>query len=153
MKGMSIIVKTITRLVVGFITIFGIYIVVYGHLTPGGGFAGGVMLACGFILMMLAFGKEFTLGLFSRGASSIADSSGALAFLALALVGYLGGSFFFNLLDTENPANFFQLFSAGIIPLCNIAIAIKVGACLFGVFIALVVFRMGHGSSHEKESN
>ncbi len=153
MKGMSIIVKTITRLVIGFITIFGVYIVVYGHLTPGGGFAGGVMLACGFILLTLAFGKEFALDLFSRTASSIADSSGALAFLLLALLGYLGGRFFFNLLDTENPASFFQLYSGGIIPLCNIAIGVKVGACLFGVFIALVAFRLGWGQEPEEESS
>ena len=36
MGGMSLIVKNITRLVAGFIALFGAYIVLYGHLTPGG---------------------------------------------------------------------------------------------------------------------
>ena len=40
--GMSVIVKTVTRLTVGLIFLYGIYIVLHGHLTPGGGFAGGV---------------------------------------------------------------------------------------------------------------
>ena len=46
-KGMTSIVKTVVRFTMGIIIIFGAYIVIYGHLTPGGGFAGGVILACG----------------------------------------------------------------------------------------------------------
>jgi len=42
-KGMSLIVKTITRLTVGLILLYGIYIVLHGHVSPGGGFAGGVI--------------------------------------------------------------------------------------------------------------
>ena len=41
MKGMTIIVKTITSWVKMLIFLFGIYIILFGHLTPGGGFAGG----------------------------------------------------------------------------------------------------------------
>ena len=42
MSGMTVIVKTITRWVKVFIFLFGAYIIVTGHLSPGGGFAGGV---------------------------------------------------------------------------------------------------------------
>ena len=41
-QGMSLIVKTITRLTVGLIILYGIYIVLHGHVSPGGGFAGGI---------------------------------------------------------------------------------------------------------------
>lgn len=41
MKGMTLIVKVIAELVKDFIILFGIYIVLNGHLSPGGGFAGG----------------------------------------------------------------------------------------------------------------
>ena len=58
MTGMTLIVKTITRLLFGFIILYGVSIVLYGHLTPGGGFAGGVILACGFILLVLSFGRD-----------------------------------------------------------------------------------------------
>ena len=42
MKGMTVIVKTVTRWVKVFIFLYGIYIIITGHLSPGGGFAGGV---------------------------------------------------------------------------------------------------------------
>ena len=58
---MSLIVKTITRLTVGLIFLFGVYIVLHGHVTPGGGFAGGVIIALSFIHLMLAFGKDTAL--------------------------------------------------------------------------------------------
>ena len=60
MRGMSLIVKNATRLVAGFIALFGAYIVLYGHVTPGGGFAGGVIVAGGLVLVVLAFGEEFS---------------------------------------------------------------------------------------------
>jgi len=142
--GMSLIVKTITRLVASFILLFGIYIVLYGHLTPGGGFAGGVIVACSLILMLLAFGKTFVFGFISERAPTLWDCVGALAFLLIAVAGYFGGTFFLNLFSKGTP---FQLFSAGIIPLCNMAIGVKVGACLFGVFLALAGFRLSQKRS------
>ena len=57
-KGMSPIVQTVSGWVKGFILVFGIYLVLYGHLTPGGGFGGGVVLAMALVLLVLAHGKE-----------------------------------------------------------------------------------------------
>jgi multisubunit Na+/H+ antiporter MnhB subunit len=136
-SGMTSIVKTIARFAMGIIVIFGVYIVLYGHLTPGGGFAGGVILACGYIILTLAFGKDLALRKMSDQAASILDNSGALAFLVIGLLGYTGGFFFLNFLEHGER---FRLFSAGIIPLCNIAIGLKVTASLFAIFIALSIF-------------
>lgn len=144
-KGMTLIVKTITRLTVGLILLYGIYIVLHGHLSPGGGFAGGVIVALSFIHLMLAFGREISFRKLSRAMASVLENFGALLFLAIALLGFSGGYFFFNFfLHKGNP---FELFSAGIIPLCNIAICLKVGAGLFMIFAALVLF----GSAGEEE--
>ena len=147
MRGMTLIVKTVTSLVSAFILLYGIYIVLYGHLTPGGGFAGGVILACSFILLELAFGKGFVAGIVKERTPYILDCLAALAFLAIALCGYAGGSFFYNFLlkpgsrTGEVIAGNHHLFSGGIIAPCNIAIGIKVAACLFGIFVVLSVFR------------
>jgi multisubunit Na+/H+ antiporter MnhB subunit len=138
MMGMSLIVKTIARLVATFITIYGIYVVLYGHLSPGGGFAGGVIIAAGLILVLLAFGREDTMRLLSHSAVMRWESGGALAFLCLAVLGFLAGAFLVNFLEPGQP---FALDSAGTLPLLNMAIAAKVGAGLFGVFLALAVFR------------
>ena len=134
--GMTLIVKTITRLTVGLILLFGIYIILHGHLSPGGGFAGGVIVALSFVHLMLAFGKDVAAARISKNMASNLESIGALMFLSIALLGFLGGSFFLNILPKGTP---FNLFSAGIIPLCNIAIGIKVGVGLFAIFLALVV--------------
>ena len=135
---MSNIVETVARWMVGFILLFGAYIVIYGHITPGGGFAGGVVLASGFILVVLALGRDAAMKLMRESAPTVWDCLGALAFLALAVAGYASGGFFLNFLGKGEP---FHLFSGGAIPLYNLAIGIKVGACLFGVFLALAAFR------------
>ncbi|MBU4141118.1 MAG: hypothetical protein KKA80_04420 [Candidatus Omnitrophica bacterium] len=137
-KGMSLIVKTITRLTVGLILLYGIYIVLHGHVSPGGGFAGGVIIALSFIHLMLAYGKETALRKLSKAAASFFESMGAILFLGIALLGFTGGYFFLNFISKGEP---FKLFSAGIIPLCNIAICLKVGAGLFAIFVALVLLK------------
>ncbi len=143
MKGMSIIVKTVTRWVKVFIFLYGVYVVLTGHLTPGGGFAGGVIIACSYILLTLAYGKEFALERLGPRMAAGLDSGGALLFLITALfgVGY-GGIFFANFLQKRFPGREFQLASSGIIPICNIAIGLKVGASLFLVFTILSVLRI-----------
>jgi multicomponent Na+:H+ antiporter subunit B len=135
--GMTLIVKTITRLTVGLILLYGIYIVLHGHLSPGGGFAGGVIIALSFVHLMLAFGKETALRKLSTGSASFLESTGALMFLAIALLGFMGGYFFLNFFFSKGVP--FHIFSAGIIPLCNIAICLKVGAGLFAIFATLVL--------------
>lgn len=145
MRGMSLIVKNTTRLVAGFIALFGAYIVLYGHVTPGGGFAGGVIVAGALVLVVLAFGERFSREVISHEVVRASDAAGALAFLGVALFGYLvpnAGAFFANFPDwLGTPGN---LLSAGTIPISNMAIGVKVGAGLFGVFLALALFRR-HG--------
>jgi len=136
--GMTLIVKTITRLTVGLILLYGIYIVLHGHLSPGGGFAGGVIIALSFIHLMLAFGKEVALRKLSESWASIFESLGAIMFLSIAVLGFIGGYFFLNFFIQKGKP--FELFSAGIIPLCNIAISLKVGAGLFAIFAVLILF-------------
>lgn len=137
--GMSLIVKRITKITVSLIFLFGVYIVLHGHLTPGGGFAGGVIIALSFIHLVLAFGKENAKNKISDTAISVLESLGGIMFLTIALLGFLGGYFFLNVLAKGKP---FDLFSSGIIILCNIAIFLKVGAGLFAIFIALSILRL-----------
>lgn len=134
--GMTLIVKTITRLTIGLILLFGIYIILHGHLSPGGGFAGGVIVALSFVHLMLAFGKDVASAKISKDMASNLESLGALMFLSVALLGFLGGSFFLNVLAKGAP---FTLFSSGTIIFSNISIGIKVGVGLFAIFLALVI--------------
>ncbi len=140
---MTLIVKTITRLTVGLILLYGIYILLHGHVSPGGGFAGGVIIALSFIHIMLAFGGETALRKFPKTAASFLESLGAILFIGIAILGFTGGYFFFNFFAGKGEP--FKLFSAGIIPLCNIAIGMKVGAGLFAIFVILVLLKFKTG--------
>ncbi len=138
-KGMSLIVKTITRLTVGIIFLYGVYIITHGHISPGGGFAGGVIIALAFIHLMLAYGKEEAFKKFSKAKASFFESFGAILFLGIAVTGIKAGYFFLNYIGKGEP---FKLFSSGFIPLYNIAISFKVGSGVFAIFTALVLLKL-----------
>ena len=136
-EGMGEIVQTVARWLKGFILTYGIYVVLYGHITPGGGFEGGVIIACGFILPVLASGRMD----FNRNAASLLYSGGVLLFLALALTGIWmsGGAFFHNFIETPAGSRF-SLFSGGIIPIANIGIGLTVASSLFLAFMIVSAF-------------
>ncbi|TAJ14985.1 hypothetical protein DMA11_03405 [Marinilabiliaceae bacterium JC017] len=140
MQGMTSIVKTVTRLVVGVIFIYGIYIILHGHLTPGGGFAGGAIIAGAFILLVLAYGSDMLKLKAKEAGSSVMESLAILAFLLMAVVAFFLGTkvFFHNYLPKGIIGD---LISAGVIPLYNIAVGIEVAAALFTIFLALVIFK------------
>jgi len=135
---MTLIVKNTARLVAGFIAVFGVYVALTGHITPGGGFAGGVILAASGVLLVLAFGKAAVAPVISEGRCHIWDAAAAGAFLLVALCGFFVGAFFGNFLS---PGQVHSLHSGGAIPLSNLAILVKVGAGLVGAFIALAAYR------------
>jgi multicomponent Na+:H+ antiporter subunit B len=140
MKGMTVIVKTISSWVKVLIFLFGIYIILFGHLTPGGGFAGGVILASSYVLLMLAFGRKLAQENLPMGLTSKLDCIGAFAFAMIAISGFFFGNvFFYNFLVPHGKP--LELVSAGTIPLSNIAIGLKVGASLFLVIFNLSIFR------------
>jgi len=149
-KHMSIVVQTVTRWVVAFIFLYGLWIVAYGHLTPGGGFPGGVILASAFVLGVLAWGKDRVLSGFPLGLAKGLDVTGAALFLALALLGLvLVNGFFVNFIQKAHPGQPLRLFNAGIIPLCNLAIALKVCASLFLVMVVLSALRVVAGGGEQ----
>ena len=146
-EGMGIIVKTVARWLKGFILLYGIYLVLYGNLTHGGGFPGGVVIACAFILLTLADGTESGRRFFTMERALTLAGVGLLAFLLLAALGawWAGGSFFENFIGTPE-AQRFSLFSGGIIPAANIALGLKVASSLFLVFAVLAALRIAKRS-------
>jgi len=155
MNGMTIIVKTISSWVKVLIFLFGIYIILFGHLTPGGGFAGGVILASCYVLLMLAFGREFAENNLSLPVASKLDCLGALLFAVVAVCGLLYGAagFFWNFIHQKYLVGTdyeFNLVSAGTIPLSNIAIGLKVAASLFLIILVLSMFRPDKSGNKEE---
>ena len=137
---MSPIVKKVTQLISGIIFLYGIYIITHGHLTPGGGFAGGAILAGAFILIVLSYGTNVLKLITEEEGSSLIESLAILAFILMASIALLLGTkvFFKNYLPKGHVG---ELISAGVIPLYNIVVGIEVAAALFTIFLALVIYK------------
>lgn len=136
-RGMSTIVQVVTRWVLLLTLVFGLAVAFFGHLTPGGGFAGGVVLACGGVMATLAFGsRKGPAAVVKRAAASL-DAVGALAFLALGVLGFTVGHFLQRWIELGDA---FTLGSTRFVVFLNLAVLLKVGAGLFAAFVAIVAF-------------
>ncbi|OYT28483.1 sodium:proton antiporter [Thermoplasmatales archaeon ex4572_165] len=148
MKGMSLIVRTIANISFPFILIYGFYIIAHGHLTPGGGFQGGAVVASGLVLMLIAYNAEWISQRIKESHLSIFESLGALSFVLLAFLGIIFGTAFFSnfLVGTESLFGGIPLDGAanintgGIIPLMNFAVGLKVIAGLFAIVYVMAHF-------------
>ncbi len=140
MNGMTQIVKKVTQLMSGLIFTYGLYIITHGHLTPGGGFAGGAIVAGGFILLILAFGSKVISLRKEETQTSITESAALLIIVLLALAGlFLGVHVFFNNYLPQGQVG--ELISAGVIPIYNIFIGMEVAAALLTIFLGLVIYK------------
>ncbi len=92
----STIIKTMTRKLFPFILLFGLYLVAYGHLSPGGGFQGGVVIGSAIILLSLSQGISKTEERFKKNILGLMESLGPLVFMSIGLGGILFGYHFFK---------------------------------------------------------
>jgi len=125
------------------IIIFGAYLVAHGHLSPGGGFQGGAVMASGTALLLIS--SLFTIHIQRvRRVFSFFESLGLAIYIGLGFAG-IGTSFLHNFLAQGNPLflgraipfgpNPGYLNSAGLLPLLSLAIGIEV---FFGISVILV---------------
>jgi multicomponent Na+:H+ antiporter subunit B len=153
MMGMSRIVKTITSITFPLVLIYGLYVIAHGHLTPGGGFQGGAVVASGCAMILVAYGSVWTMGKIKEKHLSVLESLGAIGFIGLAFLGIVlvlfytnyDGSFFKNFLVNQNAVPIFNeigkglsnINTAGVIPLMNFAVGLKVIAGLFVIILVM----------------
>jgi len=142
-SGMTLIVKTVTRVSVWLIILYGIYIILHGHLTPGGGFAGGVIIALAFLNLMLAYGRDFIKKWVNISFLHDIESSSAALFLVIGILGIAFSGYF--LANFLGHGKLFDLYSAGTIPILNIIIGAKVSMGLFVVVWAISIFHIDKG--------
>jgi multicomponent Na+:H+ antiporter subunit B len=143
MKGMTVIVKKVTQITAGLIFMYSFYIILQGHLSPGGGFAGGTILAGTFVLLVIAFGADAGVLQLRKTRAGLTEALGILLFIITAmgalLISYkldMLPAFMLNFLDKGTPG---ELISAGYIPLLNIFIGLEVGGALLVIFLEFVI--------------
>jgi multicomponent Na+:H+ antiporter subunit B len=107
--------------------VIGFYIIFHGHLTPGGGFQGGVILAAAFFLPLLARpGARL-----HHGMLSVIEGFAGASFILVGLVALAEGEAFLQPMLIQDSLG--QLISAGTLPLLYLAVGLKVGAELAGL--------------------
>ena len=112
-----------SRLLVPLILLLGAYVFINGHLTPGGGFQGGAIIASAALLLLLTDPlKRFSHRLIAR-----VEAVSGLVFITIGVLGMVYASGF---LDSRllPSGTFGTLFSAGVIPVIYSVIGLKVGA-------------------------
>lgn len=131
--------KIMVKLLLPFIQVYGVFIILHGHITPGGGFSGGAILGASLILYSLTFGPHETEKIFPEKVSKWAESGGALSYIIIGLIGVFAGIGFLANQGAGFPLGTpGMLMSGGMIPLLMIAIGIKVGSTLMTLFTSLL---------------
>jgi multicomponent Na+:H+ antiporter subunit B len=124
----SLVLLSGCRFLFPLILLLGAYIFVHGHLTPGGGFQGGAVIASAFLLVYLGCRTRRI----NRTWSKVVESAGGLIFVVLGIVGItLGGHYFLS--NFLPRGDVYYLFSAGVLPIIYVAIGLKVGSELAGI--------------------
>ncbi|MBE9548178.1 MAG: Na(+)/H(+) antiporter subunit B [Proteobacteria bacterium] len=119
----SEIVQTTLSIMFPIIMLFGVYIFINGHLTPGGGFQGGAVVASALLFFMLARPNDSI----SHKLLMKIESLSGFTYVVLGVLGViLAGGFLDN--RVLGLGEFGSLFSAGLIPLIYILVGLKVGS-------------------------
>lgn len=115
--------------------VLGAYVILHGHLSPGGGFQGGVLVAGAIAILYIAYGVDGVKKSFNAERIKISEDIGALGFVFLATLGVIYGySFFQNVIYKQGAVG--QLYSSGTIFWMNFAVGYKV---LAGVGFLIIV--------------
>lgn len=118
----SRIVKTVSRTIIPFIFLFGVYMIFFGHISPGGGFQGGVIVSMGIILAVVAYGEDI-IDKYKKEISLI-EILGVSFFILAGISGIILGNSFFS--------------SFGAIWALNIIIGMKVCSGIVLFFILFI---------------
>lgn len=134
----DVILQKAAFILVPMILIFGIYVILNGHLSPGGGFSGGAIMGAGLILYLNAFGFAKTERFFTEKTYKWV-SFGALSCYCIAksYSFYTGANHMESIIPLGIPG---AILSSGLILVLNICVGLVV-ACTMYAFYAL--FRKG----------
>lgn len=132
------ILQFVTRVLFGPIILFGIYVILAGHLGPGGGFSGGAIIGAGLILYLNAFGFKKTERFFTKKTYRIMSVSALGCYvLAKSYSFYTGANHIHSIIPLGTPG---AILSSGLILILNICVGVVVAGTMYTFY---VMFRKG----------
>ncbi len=127
-----------------FIILLGAYVFIHGHLTPGGGFQGGVIIATGYLLLLVSF-RKFAV---NHSALTWVEAFAGVTFAGIGLTGLLIGKDFLQNFINEGTLN--NLLSGGIIGIIYVAVGFKVAAELIGILDTMLSIKVDVDEENEE---
>ena len=120
----NFILQKASKMLFPIIMLFGVYVMIYGHLSPGGGFQGGVIIASG-VLLLLISDQTFEV---PHAVISALETFAGISYVFIGLIGLIVLDRFLGNFLPHDISEMGMLFSGGIIPLIYIVVGIKVGS-------------------------
>lgn len=134
----SIIVVVASRSLARVIQLFGVYVVIHGHYSPGGGFQGGALLAAGFILLRMTEGMKGSQLEFPSYLGIPTACVGALIFIVVGLMTMAGGAVFLDYAGLAMAGVSVEWIRHYAILAVEIGIALAVATALVSIYDDLV---------------
>ncbi|MDV3428188.1 MAG: cation:proton antiporter [Bacillota bacterium] len=142
------IIKSCANITLPMALVLGIYIILHGHLSPGGGFQGGVIIAGAAAIVFIAYGYKEVFAVFNMEKVKISEDIGAIGYIFVAVLGLIYGfDFCTNVIWHGIPG---KLYSSGTIFWMNFAVGFKVTAGI-GFLIIMMVANLYQTSEYEDE--
>ncbi len=116
--------RTAARIIFPLGLILGFSIALHGHLSPGGGFAGGAIIASAFALLFLTMSEGVKREIFLEKEFSFFETFGGLVLLTFIVMGFVMRHYF---LRTQH---LFDLWSGEYTPILNFAGCLMVTSAL-----------------------
>ncbi len=124
-QGKEVIVRCAADKFLPFALVFGIYVILFGTVSPGGGFQGGVIVASACLLIYLGHGYKTTAGAINGEVLRVNEAIGAAFYVILGMIGILlGANFARNVF--YDIGNVGDLISAGTITFMSYTVGYKV---------------------------
>lgn len=128
--------KAISRYYFAFSLLFGFYLMSHGHISHGAGFAGGVMVALGFLQAIFVLGRGSVSNIINKNNSKLVMLSGISGIIIISVLGYIYGiGFMANIMPLGVR---FRLLSSGLTPLYNILFCFSAMGCLLLIILSLI---------------
>ena len=146
-KRDDLIVRSLADSYLPIALVLGVYVILHGHNSPGGGFQGGVLAASGVLLLYLGYGFRGIASAINMERMHRLEAVGAIAYVLFAMLGIFAGyNFCRNILWSSG--NIGDLWSSGTIALMNYAVGFKVLTGV-GFLLLLVIYLLGMDEGHE----
>ena len=133
------VLKRVAALLLPFIQMYGLYVIFHGHVSPGGSFAGGIVVGLAFIAFATIYGLERGRAKVPEKATTLVESYGTLWYGLMGMIGiFKGAPFLANKLAGIDLGELGALSSGGLISLIGLGVGLRVASTMVALFFTMM---------------